>query len=71
MFSRLPGKQGSLASYKDSPPPYHGLRRGSTPVSLFGEDDEISFEDSPRPDTTSTYTNIHRPFKMDPVNRWM
>ncbi|KAK7504183.1 hypothetical protein BaRGS_00004487 [Batillaria attramentaria] len=68
-------KRGSLPSYKDSPPSYHGLRRGSTPVSLFGEDDDLSFDNdwrSPtRPETTSSITNIHRPKPADPLNRWM
>ncbi|XP_025104939.1 uncharacterized protein LOC112570620 [Pomacea canaliculata] len=60
---------------KPSPP---SSWRGSSPVSVFSEDDEATFYPSdndawksPRPDTSSTYTNIHRPSKADSINRWM
>ncbi|KAK7103298.1 uncharacterized protein [Littorina saxatilis] len=67
-------KRDSIPSFKGSPSSHHGMRRGSTPVSMFGEDDDLSFDESwkgGRPDTTSIYTNIHRPSKADGVNRWL
>lgn len=64
--------RSSVPSYMDSPGSYRGTGRDSTPVSMFAEDDDISFNDSAsRPDTTSNCTNIHRARKSDAVNRWM
>lgn len=79
------GKRDSIPSMRDSPPPsYHGMRRGSTPVSIFGEDDDMSFDPdfgdtplSPRSDPVkpepapSTATNAYRPRKNDTLNSWM
>ena len=83
LLYRIPNKRNQLPSYFDSPDSFQTSRRGSTPVSMFGEDDDISFQpDSPymrggqssftRPETTSSgYTNIHRAHKSDTINRWM